>query len=57
MRARRSLTLRREELTELATNDLSHVVGAADRLPTTPVSDCLLRTARCTQTEMPACAP
>jgi hypothetical protein len=55
---KRSLTLRRETLTELATAELANVAGAnAVRLPTLPLSDCLFQTARCTQTQMPACMP
>jgi len=58
MRAARRLALRRETLTELATAELANVAGAGElRLPTLPLSDCLFDTARCTQTQMPACMP
>jgi hypothetical protein len=37
---KRTLTLKREALTELASGDLAGVVGAAQAPQTTPVEDC-----------------
>lgn len=38
---KRTLSLKSERLVELSTDELTNVVGAQQKLPTTPVPDCV----------------